>query len=128
MNKFYINLITLFVVINFSSKNSLVSGKTVDYELTASYFLGAPDGVEKQILGFNNQFPGPVLRATKGDTLRVKVTNMIQDKQGTTIHWHGLEQYLTPWQDGARLLTQCDIPYNESFTYEFDLLQSGTYW
>lgn len=65
---------------------------------------------------------------SKGDWLRIKVNNQIQDGQTTTIHWHGLEQFLSPWQDGPRMLTQCDIPYNHSFTYEFELLQSGSYW
>ncbi len=106
-----------------------VSSKTLEYSLTVSYFDGRPDGVPKRILGFNNQFPGPTLRAEKNDWLRITVTNLIQDQTTTTtIHWHGIEQYLTPWQDGPRMLTQCDIPYNSSYIYEFPAIQSGTYW
>lgn len=104
------------------------AAKEVYYDFTIRYFEAAPDGVPVQILGVNNQFPGPTIRATKNDILTVKATNQIQDRQSTTIHWHGLEQYLTPFVDGPRMVTQCDIPFNSSFTYRFQLIQSGTYW
>lgn len=104
------------------------ANKEIFYDLVASYFERAPDGVPKKILGFNKQFPGPTLRATKGDILNIKVTNNILEGHTTTIHWHGMEQFLTPWEDGPRMLTQCDIPYNASYTYRFQAVQSGTYW
>src|SRR5271154_6160861 len=111
----------------FFTWTTVVSTKEVVYDLSVSYFDGAPDGVPKRVLGVNGQFPGPTLRASKHDILTIKVTNLIQDQQTTTIHWHGLEQYLTPFQDGPRMLTQCDIPFNHSNTYQFEVIQSGTY-
>jgi FtsP/CotA-like multicopper oxidase with cupredoxin domain len=39
----------------------------------------APDGVEKQMLVYNNQFPGPLIEANWGDTLVVHVQNNLQD-------------------------------------------------
>jgi FtsP/CotA-like multicopper oxidase with cupredoxin domain len=38
----------------------------------------APDGVERQMLVFNNQFPGPVIEANWGDWIVVHVTNNLQ--------------------------------------------------
>lgn len=105
-----------------------ISVKIVTYSLKTYYIDFAPDGVAKKVLTFNGQFPGPTLHAAKGDLLSVSVTNLIQDFQTTTIHWHGLEQYLTPFQDGPRMITQCDIPYNATHVYNIPLKQSGTYW
>lgn len=107
---------------------SLSLGRTVHYDLTISYFNGAPDGVPKRVLGINGNFPGPTLRATIGDWLEVNVINRIQDGQGTTIHFHGIEMRGHQWQDGPRMLTQCDIPSGANYTYRFPLEQSGTYW
>lgn len=104
------------------------TSKEIYYEFNVSYFDGAPDGVPIRILGVNNQFPGPTIRATKYDILTIKVTNQIQDHQSTTFHWHGIEQYLTPFEDGPRMITQCDIPFNSSFIYQFQVNQAGTYW
>jgi len=98
------------------------------YDLTIKYFMGNPDGVTKKILGVNGQFPGPTIRANKGGLLTIRVTNRIQTKEATTIHWHGFEQVLTPFQDGLEGVTQCGIPYGATMTYYFELKQAGTYW
>ena len=36
---------------------------------------------------YNGQVPGPDIRVTEGDTLRVTLRNNLPE--GTTIHWHG---------------------------------------
>src|SRR6266542_3132041 len=38
---------------------------------------------------YNGQVPGPELRVTEGDTVRVTVKNALQEP--TTVHWHGVE-------------------------------------
>jgi len=43
-------------------------------------------------------------------------------------HWHGIFQKTTNWADGAAFVTQCPITPNNSFLYEFNVEQSGTYW
>ena len=50
--------------------------KTVVYDLEASEFPWeiAP-GKSIQAWGFNNQLPGPVLRANAGDTMLIRLTN-----------------------------------------------------
>src|SRR5947207_15734856 len=57
----------------------------------------------------------------------------------SAIHWHGQYQngrqssrFLlikgTSYMDGTYGITQCAIQPNTSFTYNFTLQQSGTYW
>jgi len=52
------------------------SGGTIrDYSFRASKFTGAPDGRERMLMGFNKMFPGPMIRATEGDTIWVRLKN-----------------------------------------------------
>lgn len=74
------------------------------FEFNVKYFTAYPDGVRKRVLGVNNQFPGPTIRAKIHDTLVVTVKNQIQTRENTSIHWHGLEQVLTPFQDGPEMV------------------------
>ena len=62
---------------------------------------------------YNGQVPGPTIRATEGD--RVKVTFKNVGTHPHTIHFHGWHQ---PAMDGA-LPTQEVMP-GDSFVYEFD--------
>lgn len=124
------NTIQIFLIISYlHNLVKVLDSKTIHYSLTVSYLSVALDGVTKRMLVFNNLSPpGPTLQASKGDELLVKVTNRIDPDETTTIHWHGIEQFYSPFQDGPRMITQCDIPYNYSHTYRFILHQSGTYW
>ncbi|HJT94077.1 MAG TPA: multicopper oxidase domain-containing protein, partial [Mycobacterium sp.] len=72
---------------------------------------------------FNRQVPGPRIRVTEGDRLRIRVVNHLPET--TTVHWHGL---LVPnAMDGPAHITQKPIPPGGSFTYEFTVGQAGTY-
>ncbi|KAI0285664.1 laccase T2 copper depleted [Russula brevipes] len=77
-------------------------------------------------------FPGPIIRATKGDTLSIRVTNLLTDDSldlPTSIHWHGIFQKHTNYADGAAFVTQCPIVPDESFQYIFPVPdQAGTFW
>ncbi|KAK9349640.1 Cupredoxin [Lipomyces doorenjongii] len=89
----------------------------------------APDGVAREMVLVNGQFPGPVIRAKKGDTLRVHVQNDLPIfNQSTSVHFHGLYQRGTNVMDGVPGVTQCGIPPGSHLTYVFDLKQSGTFW
>lgn len=86
-----------------------------------------PDGVYRQMLVINGQFPGPMVRVNEGDTIKVKVTNNAMN--ATSVHWHGMYQNGTNHMDGTIGVTQCPIAPGHSFTYEFEVMgQSGTYW
>lgn len=74
--------------------------------------------------GYNGGMPGPIIEATQGDRVRFVVHNHLPE--ATTIHWHGLE--LPVEEDGVPGLTQDPIPPGETYVYEFDLHQAGTFF
>jgi len=72
----------------------------------------------------NGSVPAPLLRWREGDTVTLRVTNRLPVT--SSIHWHGI---LLPFQmDGVPGLTYSGIAPGETFTYRFDVNQSGTYW
>lgn len=73
---------------------------------------------------FNNQVPGPRLRVTEGDRIRINVTNHLPES--TTVHWHGL--ILPNAMDGAAEITQPPIQPGQTSSYEFVAAQRGTYF
>jgi hypothetical protein len=73
---------------------------------------------------FNATIPGPRIRVTEGDRVRIKVTNRLPES--TTVHWHGL--ILPNEMDGPAKITQKPIPPGGSYTYEFTTEQSGTFF
>jgi len=82
----------------------------------------------------NGTYPGPLIEANWGDTLRIHVTNHLYQisndtaANGTTIHWHGLRQFRSSESDGVNGITQCPIAPRESYTYEFLVQQYGHTW
>jgi FtsP/CotA-like multicopper oxidase with cupredoxin domain len=62
---------------------------------------------------FNGQVPGPTLRATEGD--RVRVTFLNQSAHPHTIHFHG---WHPPEMDGS--LPEHQVMPGKQFVYEFD--------
>jgi FtsP/CotA-like multicopper oxidase with cupredoxin domain len=66
---------------------------------------------------YNNVVPGPEIRVTEGDKVRINVTNNLP--QSTGVHWHGL--IVPNSQDGVPFLTQPPIKPGETFTYEFQI-------
>ncbi|KAF2257739.1 laccase-1 precursor [Lojkania enalia] len=87
------------------------TGVTRTYDLHVSYQTIAPDGVTRNGLVFNGQYPGPLIEANWGDWILLKVTNDLTD-EGTTVHCHGLLQKGTPWYDGVPAIAQCPITPN----------------
>ena len=73
---------------------------------------------------YNHENPGPLLKANKGDILKVNFTNNLDEP--TSIHWHGIKNINK--MDGVPYLTQDPVQPGETFSYEFPVNQSGTYW
>ena len=73
---------------------------------------------------YNGQVPGPAIRVRQGDRLRIHVGNGLDEE--TTVHWHGLR--VPNAMDGVPHLTQAPIKPGETFTYEFDAVDAGTFW
>lgn len=72
---------------------------------------------------FNDMFPGPLIRVTEGDRLRIIVRNELDES--TSIHWHGLK--LPNNMDGVTYLNQPPIAPGATFTYEFTARNPGTH-
>jgi manganese oxidase len=73
---------------------------------------------------FNHQVPGPRIRVTEGDRVRINVTNNLPES--TTVHWHGL--IVPNAMDGPAEITQDPIQPGETYTYEFVTEQRGTFF
>ncbi len=72
----------------------------------------------------NNVLPAPIIRWKEGQTATIKVTNNL--KEDTSIHWHGI--ILPENMDGVPGISFAGIKPGQTFTYQFPLNQSGTYW
>lgn len=72
----------------------------------------------------NGSLPAPLIRLREGQNVRLFVSNHLDED--TSIHWHGL---LLPFHmDGVPGISFPGIKPHETFTYEFPVIQSGTYW
>ena len=72
---------------------------------------------------YNEQIPGPQIRVTEGERVRVILKNELPES--TVIHFHGLE--LPNDQDGVPFITQPPVKPGQSFTYEFTVPNSGSH-
>ncbi|THH13854.1 hypothetical protein EW146_g6418 [Bondarzewia mesenterica] len=92
----------------------------------------APDGFSRDTVLAAGTFPGPLIKANKGQTISIDVFDDLTDNSmdvATSIHWHGLFQHSTNWADGPAFVTQCPIIPGDSFRYTFSTgNQYGTYW
>ena len=79
---------------------------------------------ETAVWSYNGTVPGPEIRVRQGERPHITVENQLAEE--TTVHWHGLR--VPNPMDGVPHLTQRPIGPGESFTYEFDLPDAGTYW
>ena len=100
------------------------TGKIVEYDLYISDKEVNYSGKKSYGIAINGGIPGPTLRFTEGDSAIVRVHNQL--KEMTSIHWHGL--LLPNRQDGVPFLTTPPIDAGETYTFQFPILQSGTYW
>jgi len=77
------------------------------------------------MMGYNGQYPGPVLRVQKDARVNVHFVNNIT--MPTTVHWHGLR--LDDYRfDGIPGISQAPVETGESFLYELNFPDAGLYW
>ena len=80
-------------------------------------------GLVYPAMAYNGMVPGPEIRVTEGDTVRILVHNEMDES--TSIHFHGL---LVPnAMDGVPFITQPPIKPGETFTYEFPIRNAGSH-
>ena len=105
------------------------TGVVRPYDFTITRGKIAPDGVQRDVIFVNGQYPGPLIEANWGDTIQVTVRNEIKSPgEGTAIHWHGFRQDKTPWFDGVPSVTQCPIAPGKAFMYSFQASSFGSSW
>jgi len=106
------------------SKRALASD-VVDYSLTAAPFTFAPSaGTAFASLAYDGHLPGPLLRVTHGQRVRVAFTN--KTDIDTSVHWHGM--ILPNDMDGVAGVTQPPVKPGGTFLYEFAPNPPGTRW
>ncbi|KAJ7066245.1 multicopper oxidase-domain-containing protein [Mycena amicta] len=93
----------------------------------------APDGFTRIGVLANGTFPGPVITATKGQTLVVEVNNKLTDgsmRLSTSIDFDGVfTDTANVFNEGSPFVTQCPIGPGASYTYTIPLAnQTGTFW
>lgn len=89
---------------------------------TANIFGDAGPGTP--VWCYEGTVPGPEIRLRQGEWLRVEVENGLE--QETTVHWHGLR--IPNAMDGVPELTQPPIRPGQSFRYQFQVPDAGTFW
>lgn len=90
------------VVPRSANLNMPKTGVTRSYTFNIARATLAPDGVSRPVILVNGAFPGPTIEANWGDTIQVTViNNIVGPEEGASIHWHGLLQTGTPYEDGV---------------------------
>lgn len=120
----YKHIKLLAILLGVLSTHILFGQNVVRYDLTIKDTIVNFSGKEKRAIAVNEQIPMPTLTFTEGDIAEIVVHNKL--KESTSLHWHGL--FLPNKEDGVPYLTQMPIKPNETFTYRFPIIQSGTHW
>lgn len=97
--------------------SKLPDGRTLrEFELVASdREVEVAPGVTFAAWTYNGRIPGPTLRATEGDVVRVRFTNASDHPH--TIHWHGIHP---AGQDGVPGAGPGTVAAGDTIVYEFD--------
>ena len=94
------------------------------FQLTASVFdWKISEERTIKAWGLNKSLPGPVIKAKKGETLKIKLKNELPE--ATILHWHGIR--LSSAMDGTTDV-QKPIQPGEEFEYVFTVPDAGTFW
>ncbi len=112
------------------------TGKTVEFDLYVHTMRAHSPypGVSMEMWAFSLDpdpatatVPGPELRVTEGDLVRVRLVPISPADFNHTVHWHGQH---VPWDmDGVPFVSQVPVgPGDPVFTYEFIAKPAGTYW
>jgi CopA family copper-resistance protein len=99
-----------------------LSGPSIDLTIGEGHRM--VEGRAGHGVAVNGSVPGPLIRLKEGTTVRLNVRNTLSEE--SSIHWHGL---LVPFHlDGVPGVSFPGIAPGATFTAEFPVRQSGTYW
>jgi FtsP/CotA-like multicopper oxidase with cupredoxin domain len=101
-----------------------MDGKVKVFDLTvAETQWETKPGTRVKAIAYNGQVPGPQIRVTEGDRVRVVVKNELAES--TVVHFHGVVVPVD--QDGVPFITQPPIKPGETYTYEFVARNPGSH-
>jgi FtsP/CotA-like multicopper oxidase with cupredoxin domain len=101
------------------------SGEVIDVDIVAAPTrVDLVSGGDTGVWAHNGSVPGPELRITLGDALRVTFRNDLSEP--TTIHWHGVR--VDNAMDGVPGATQAQVEPGQTFVYEITPPDAGTFW
>ncbi len=103
-----------------------IDGDWKVFEMTVDQMDWQIDVMKEPVkaLGYNKMWPGPALRVTEGDKVRINVTNNLDETTG--VHMHGIE--FDDWHmDGIPFVTQPPIIPGDTFAYEFVATPHGSH-
>ena len=92
--------------------------------LTAAPVRRVVFGRTVTVLGFNGQYPGPLIQVNEASTITVRFVNRTDFP--TAVHWHGIR--LDNQFDGVPHVTQEPVPPGGSFDYQVHFRDAGIYW
>jgi manganese oxidase len=93
-----------------------VTAKKVQWEVTPGEMVEA--------YTYNGVVPGPEIRVTEGDKVRIHLKNDLGD-EATAIHFHGL--IIPNAMDGVPFITQPPVNPGATFTYDFIARNPGSH-
>lgn len=102
---------------DYGEVSTLENGQTLrEYRISAvDKFIEVAPGIEYPAWTYNGRVPGPTIRCTAGDRLRIHFAN--GSTHAHTLHFHGIH---TAEMDGVPGVGPGVIEPGETFTYEFD--------
>ena len=101
-----------------------MEGRVKVYELTAEEIQWeVTPGQRLTAWTYNRQLPGPQIRVTEGERVRIVLHNKLPES--TAIHFHGVEGPND--QDGVPYITQPPVKPGASYTYEFTAPNPGSH-
>lgn len=98
---------------------AVVGAGTISIEIKKTQHELRP-GLSTNVWAYNGLVPGVPITAVPGERMVIEVVNRLDTP--TNIHWHGLNVPVE--QDGPGVL----INPGATFTYDFVVPESGTYW
>lgn len=96
----------------------LAEDALVSFDFEVSYITASPLGVPQQVIAINGKFPGPTMNVTTNNNVLVNVRNKLDEN--LLMHWSGIQQRRSSWQDGLPG-TNCPIPPKWNWTYQFQV-------
>ncbi|WP_448244509.1 copper resistance system multicopper oxidase [Pseudoxanthomonas mexicana] len=100
------------------------------FDLSIGETLVNYTGKTRPAITVNGSVPAPILRWREGTRVQLRARNDLPPGSihgdATSIHWHGI--LLPTNMDGVPGFSFDGINRGESYLYEFDVRQSGTYW